>query len=112
MLTPQEQEAKHAVDAATELLSMPPDYFNGPSGQTYFCLLELGFTPSPDWAIVHRRDGTVAIREDLLLYRPGSETTMEVTVTGPLFQLDKREVNFWETVGLYQKRGFLVYDPE
>ena len=112
ILTPQEQEAKHAVDAASLLLSSSPDHFKGPPGQTYFCFLEMSYAQFPDWAIVHRLDGAIALREDLLLCRPGSAMTMEATVVGPVFQLDPREVNFWETLSLAHNRGFLVRDSE
>jgi hypothetical protein len=112
VLTPQEEERKHAVDTANHLLVPPPDYFNDPSGKTYFCFLEMGYSPAPDWAIVHRRGGGISIREDLLLRRPDGETTMETTVIGPLFQLHPSEIRLWEDLAMHQHRAFLVEDYE
>ena len=110
VLTPEEAMNKHAVDTAKRLLTEPPKHFQGPSDQTFFCFLEMGFSMLPDWAVIHREVGAVCLRDDLVLIRPNQETTMEVTVVGPVFQLHPKEVSLWEGVAVHQNRAFLVVE--
>lgn len=97
---------KHAVDTANRLLMEPPAHFKDHPEHTYFCLLELDYSQIPDWAIVNRYEGAIAIGEDLTLCRPDSEVTMVVTVAGPIFQLHPAEVRMWEAIAMAHRRGF------
>lgn len=111
LLTPEEALEKHAVDSAKRLLTEAPKHFLEHSGRTFFCLLDLDFSPVPDWAIVYRPEGAIAIGEELTLCRPDSEVTMVVEVAGPIFQLHPKEIRLWESVAVETFRAFQVYEP-
>ena len=112
IVTPEEALNRYGSDTASRLLSEGPRYFTTHPSQTYFCFVEMSYSPVPDWAIVHRDGGPVLLNEDLLLCRPEEDITMMTTVVGPVFQLHLAEVRLWEAIGMRLHRAFLALEMQ
>lgn len=112
IITPNEALNRHGIETARRLLSESPEHFGESTGRTFFCFLEMAYSQTPDWAIIHRKDGPVAIGDDLTLYRPGTTVTMMATVAGPVLELHPLEIRLWEAASLKLHRGFDVIEVE
>lgn len=112
IITPDEALNRHGVETARRLLSEPPEHFSEATGGTYFCFLDMAYSQTPDWAIIHTQGSPVAIGEDLTLCRPESGVTMMATIAGPVFQLHPGEIRLWEAASLKLNRGFFAGPSE
>jgi len=112
LITPEQALNQHAIDTAQRLLAEPPEHFHGPAENSFFAFVEVAYSQYPEWAIIHRAEGELYVREDYRLSRPAGETTMMVTVVGPIFQLWRSEVRLWEAVAHFHARAFEVIEDE
>ena len=112
LITPEEALNQHAIATAQRLLTEPPEHFPGPAENSFFAFVEVAYSQYPEWAIIHRAEGELYVREDYRLSRPAGTTTMMATVVGPIFGLARGEVRLWETVAHHMGRAFQVVEDE